>query len=647
MISHQAYTDLIQTLNQYARDYYTNDTPSISDAEYDHLYRTALQFEEANPLLVDPASPTQRIGDKPLEKFEQFEHSQPLPSLGNIFNFSELETFYNRILKDLSLDASHLNFTIEPKMDGLAVAVHYQNGLLVSAATRGNGKVGENVTHTVKTIKSLPLQLKEPITLEVRGEVFIRKSMFEKIKDQFANPRNAAAGSLRQLDPAIAAQRHLDIMIYQGVSLPFSSHSETLSYLKQLGFQTSQILKASSLQDVQTACDTIQKNRASYDWDIDGAVIKVDDLLFQSHLGFTAKAPRWAVAYKFASEQAATQLHDITVQVGRTGILTPVAELVPVKVGGVTVQRATLHNIDEIRRKDLHINDTVLIQRAGDVIPEVVKVVLQADDRKPFEMPTNCPVCDSVVVQLPEEVAFRCINPQCKAQLKGRLSHFVSRKAMDIDGLGDAIIDQVVDLELVKSPADLYTIPKETWASLERMAEKSAQNICDALNNSKTISLSRFIYALGIPLIGEKTAESLAFHFGTLERFRQSNQDELVNLQDFGEKTAAVLYQTINSSDFSTLIDSLLENGIMPKPEIKQKGILEGLTFLITGTLTQFSRIEAEAAIKAKGGRILSAVSKNLDTLIVGDNAGSKFEKAQKLGIKTMDEKELLDLLSQ
>jgi DNA ligase (NAD+) len=640
-----AYHQLVQTLNDHARAYYTLDNPVIPDTEYDRLYRQLCDFEEANPLLIDPSSPTQRIGDKLSEKFEPFVHSQPLPSLGNVFNETELLAFYNRVLKELNLE--NVEFTVEPKMDGLAVALHYKDGILVSAATRGNGKVGENVTHNIKTIRSLPLKLQQPVTIEVRGEVFMRKSVFETISDQFANPRNAAAGSLRQLDPNITAQRRLDIFLYQGLTPHLNSHSESLDYLRQLGLPViPDVDHRNTFKGLMEACDTIHNNRHSYDWEIDGAVIKINTLLYQNHLGFTAKAPRWAVAYKFAAEQAVTTLNSITVQVGRTGILTPVAELEPVRVGGVMVQRATLHNIDEIRRKDLHINDTVLIQRAGEVIPEVVKCIEPAPNRIAFNMPTECPVCGSPVMQLPDEVAFRCGNLSCAAQVKGKIAHFVSRKAMDIEGIGESLIDQLVELGHVKNPADLYRLSQSQWASLERMAEKSANNIVAALEKSKTIPLGRFIYALGIPLVGEKTADILGQHFSVLEAFRKAQKEDLLALNEFGEKTADIVHQTLLQPDFSNVVDALLEVGLHVMPQEKTSGPLEGLKFLITGTLENYSRLEAEAAIKTRGGKIASSVSKQLDFLVVGENAGSKLDKAEKLGITCLTEEEFRRKLS-
>ena len=639
-MNHEQYTALIAQLNHHVTRYYTQDQPEISDAEYDHLYREALAYEQAHPLLVHPDSPTHKIGGQAIEKFTPFTHTHPLPSLGNIFSQDELMAFWDRVHK--ALPDRQMTFAIEPKMDGLAVSIHYENGLLVAGATRGDGKTGENVTHNIRTIKSLPHRLTQPVTIEVRGEVFLRRSVFNTtLKNSFANPRNAAAGSLRQLDPKIAASRNLDIFLYQGLYPGIETHHEMLHFLETLGLPVvPQRSLAPTLADIQAACTAIYDNKKENDWEIDGAVIKVDRFDDQQALGFTAKAPRWATAYKFETEQAVTQLEDILIQVGRTGVLTPVAALTPVKVSGVMVIRATLHNIEEIHRKGIGIGDQVLVQRAGEVIPEVLYTVQKAPHPTPFTMPTHCPICQTPVIQVEDLVALRCPNPLCPAQVKGQLQHFVSRKAMDVEGIGEAIIDQLVSLNLVKIPADLYRLNAQDWESLERMGPQSAQNILSALAKSKTPGLGRFIYALGISLVGEKTADVLAEHYLTLENFEAATLDSLIRCPDIGEKTAGLIYSTLQAPGFQAALSALKAVPISPvSPTPAPETPISGKRFLITGTLSR-PRPEIEAELKSRGAKIASSVSPKLDYLIVGDNPGSKLAKAQALGIQVLTEPE-------
>ncbi len=644
-LSPEMYTQLIEKLNHHAIQYYDLDHPEISDAEYDYLYRQAIEFETQNPLFIHPNSPTQRIGNKAIEKFEPFTHSHPLPSLGNTFSEAELTAFFGRVHK--ALPNTEIDFAIEPKMDGLAVAIHYENGRLIAGATRGDGKTGENVTHNILTIRNLPHQLPTPLTLEVRGEVFLRRSTFDTLKTQFANPRNAAAGAIRQLDPKIAAKRHLDIFLYQGLYPGIATHTEMLNFLESLSLPVvPQRSLAKTLSEIQAACATIYAQKATNDWDIDGAVIKVNKFDYQHTLGFTAKAPRWATAYKFETEQAVTTLEDILVQVGRTGVLTPVAVLKPVKVSGVTVQRATLHNLEEIQRKGISIGDEVLVQRAGEVIPEVLYTVQKAPHPRHFAMPTHCPICQTPVIQVEDLVAVRCPNPLCPAQVKGQLQHFVSRKAMDIEGIGEALIDQIVDLNLVKIPADLYHLNAQDWESLDRMGPQSAQNILTALHQSKTPALSRFIYALGIPLVGERTAETLADTYLTLKNFIATPLDTLVKCPDIGDKTAQIVYNTLQNPTFQAALNALKDIPISPiSPSPAPETPISGKRFLITGTLSQ-PRPEIETRLKAQGGKIASSVSPKLDYLIVGENPGSKLTKAEVLGITILDETQLEQLLT-
>lgn len=635
----QDYEVLVDKLNYHARLYYQLDKPEISDSEYDKLYRQLINFEEENPLLIRADSPTQRVGDKPLAQFDSFTHSQPLPSLGNVFNSEELKTFYDRVKKAFPEEA--VTFTVEPKIDGLAVALHYKQGDFVAGATRGDGKQGENVTHNLKTIRRLPLQLPQALDIEVRGEVFLRKSFFNaRLSEQFANPRNAAAGSLRQLDPAIASERHLDIFIYQGLYPNIETHAQMIAFLKTLQLPVIvDVKEVKTLEEIEAACAEILKKKSEYDWEIDGTVIKVNRYIQQQVLGFTSKVPRWAIAYKFATEQSMTTLEDIIVQVGRTGILTPVAVLAPVKVGGVTVQRATLHNTDEIERKGIQIGDEVIVQRAGEVIPEVVGCFRESAHRRPFVMPMHCPICESVVVK--EEVAVRCPNLNCKAQLKGRLLHYISRDALDIEGIGEALVEQLVEADLVKDIPDLYRLTYDTLIALERMGEKSTSTLLEQIQQSKHPALERFIFALGIPTIGKQTAQVLAERFGDLFSFLKATDSDFVGVVDIGEKTAQVLFTTLQNQEFQIRIQTLLNLGVLPqKAQEKPQGKWSGKTFLITGTLS-VSRAEMEAKLKAQGAKFLSAVSKNLDYLIVGENAGSKLEKAQKLGVAILTEDQI------
>ena len=630
MLNHNDYSSLIEKMNTYAEAYYKNDAPLISDAEYDQLYRQLLQFEDENPLLIDDNSPTQRVGDKVLDTFAPFQHHSTLPSLSNVFNQDELQAWWDRIQK--TENNPDLAFTIEPKIDGLAVAIHYKNGVLDVAATRGDGKTGETVTANIKTIQSLPHKLSQPITIEVRGEVFMRKSQFDTISDQFANPRNAAAGSLRQLDPTIAAERNLDIFIYQGIYESISNHNDMIQFLKELGLPViPDITCVNSVAELEEFAHNLYEKRHTLDYEIDGAVMKVNSFSIQKDLGSTIKSPRWAMAYKFAAEQAITTLEDIIIQVGRTGVLTPVGVLKPVKVGGVTVQRATLHNMDDFERKGINIGDDVVIERAGDVIPAIVRLEKAANNGTAFIMPKSCPVCNGDVEKIDGEVAHRCSNYNCSAQAKGRLAHYVARGAMDIDGFGSSLVDMLYDNGMCRSIIDIYTLDQEILATLERLGEKSAENLINAIEKSKTQPLSRFIFGLAIPFIGKRAAEILAETYRSIDNLLLAKEEELLNIYEIGEKVAASLLATIKSQDFISMIHTLKELGINPIVSEASSSKLTGKTFLVTGTLPNLKRQDAEAMIKDNGGKVLSSVSKNLHYLVVGDNPGSKLEKAEKL----------------
>lgn len=649
MSSLKRYEELVMRLNQHAHLYYVKDAPEISDYEYDVLYKELLAFESLNPLLVDPTSPSQRIGDRPLESFQSFSHQRPLPSLGNVFSEDELLAFFERVEKGLSGEQD-IEYSVEPKIDGLAISLHYEAGRFVVGATRGDGKTGENVTENLKTIRSLPLRLNQDIDIEVRGEVFMRKSRFREISDQFANPRNAAAGSLRQLDSRIAAERQLDVFIYQGIYDGMTSHSEMMDFLKGLGFPVLPGLEVSSDPGaIFGFSQALETGRDGFDWEVDGAVVKVNSFSYQESLGFTTKAPRWATAYKFAAEEAVTRVLDIQIQVGRTAVLTPVAYLEPVSVGGVRVSRATLHNMDEIERLGVAIGDEVLIVRSGDVIPKIQKVFRPGTPRELFTMPDRCPVCESDVIREEGEVAYKCSNSLCPAQIKGLLRHHVSRNAMDIEGMGGALIDQLVDAGLVRNVADIYQLDRDTLAGLERMGEKSADNLMVSLEKSKSRGFSNVIFSLGIPFVGQYAAETLAQHYENFDTLSQASSEELAGIDSIGGKTAEAIVRAFSTPAFCAVLLALKSAGIDPQQDVRELVDLplSGKTFLVTGTLERYKRHEAEALIKRAGGKIVSSVSKKLDYLVVGDSPGGKLEKVEKLiekgaGIEVLNEADFI-----
>lgn len=655
-MNHDQYLKLIATLNHHANLYYNQDAPEISDYEYDQLLQQAIEFEDANPLLSDPNSPTQKIGGTVLEKFQPFTHPRKLPSLGNVFNKDELDAFGKRVEKALDLpdtpDAP-ITYTIEPKIDGLAIALYYEKGALKVGATRGDGSTGENVTNNLKAIKSLPQTLSEPVTIEVRGEVYMRKSQFAKLADQFANPRNAAAGTMRQLDSSVVAKRNLDVLIYQGNATHIKSHSEMMDYLKSLGFPVNTDLSTcNSTNALYETAKELETNRDQYDWEIDGAVIKVDRLDYQDMLGMTIKAPRWATAYKFAAEEGSTRLLDITVQVGRTGVLTPVAHLDPIKLTGVTIARATLHNMDEITRLDIQIGDDVTLLRSGDVIPKIIRRAKRNPGSRAFEMPKKCPVCDHEVARVDGEVATKCINIMCPARVKGQLAYFASRNAMDIEGLGESVVDQLVDEGLVVRISDLYTLEKAALLELDRFGEKSAENLLTALEESKTKPLANFLVALGITFVGKHAAQLLADHFENAPAIAATSEETLIEIDGFGEKTAKSVIETFSDPVFLAELERLRNLGLNPQSKRQHDGPLTGKSFLITGTLARMKRHDAEARIKELGGKTASSVNKNLSVLVVGENAGSKLEKAQALidkgqDIALLNEDEFIALLNQ
>ena len=655
-------------LNKHAHAYYVLDNPSVPDAEYDRLFSELQRLEQAHPELKTLDSPTNRVGGAPLPEFGQVQHAIPMLSLNNGFEDEDVINFDRRVHEGLDVQ-NEIDYAIDLKFDGLAINLRYVDGVFTQAATRGDGFTGEDVTENIRTIRSIPLRLhvaNPPKILDVRGEVLMFKRDFEKLNQrqrdsggkEFANPRNAAAGSLRQLDSKITAQRSLRFFAYgigflEGMSVP-SSHRALLEWYKQAGIpvcEENAIVKgASGLLEFYKA---IQLKRDNLDYEIDGVVYKVNDFASQQSLGFVSRAPRFAIAHKFPAQEALTTVLDIEVQVGRTGAITPVARLAPVFVGGVTVTNATLHNEEEIQRKDIRIGDTVSVRRAGDVIPEVVASILEKRplDSRQFIMPVACPICGSAIQKPEDEAIARCSGGaiKCTAQRKGALSHFASRKAMNIDGVGEQLIDQLVDKQVVTTAADLYKLGLRALVELERMAEKSAQNVLAALETSKLTSFPRFIYALGIRHVGESTAKDLATHFGNADAFMKATEEQLLEVPDVGPVVAKSILRFFSDPLNVELVEQLLASGIhWPAIEVQEKGeqVLAGKTLVLTGTLPTLSRDQATEVIEKAGGKVSGSVSKKTSYLVAGDDAGSKLVKAQELGISILTEAELLQLCS-
>jgi DNA ligase (NAD+) len=637
--------------------YYILDQPEISDTEYDRLMKELERLEEQYPELRSPNSPTQRVGAPPLEAFEIVRHTIPMLSLANAFDESEARDFDKRVKKFLGTSAD-IEYVAEPKFDGLAVELVYERGQFVVGSTRGDGVNGENITQNLRTMKTIPLQLirKEipaPERLEVRGEVIIQIDKFKELNRKreemgeplFANPRNAAAGSVRQLDSKITAERPLEIYCYglgEIIGRTFKTQWEVLQTLPEWGLRTNpHARKCRNIDAILDYYHEMNERRETLPYEIDGTVIKVNHFNLQTRIGEISRSPRWALAFKFPPKQETTKILDIVVQVGRTGALTPVAVMEPVKVGGVEVSRATLHNQDEIDRKDVRIGDTVIVQRAGDVIPEVVEVVTskRTGKEKKFVMPSKCPVCDADVIK--GEAIHRCIGLDCPAQLKGRIKHFASKRAMDIEGLGVKLIDQLVDKRLVKDVADIYYTNKQKLIELERMADKSAQNIIDAIEKSKTKPLSRFLYALGIRNVGETTAEDLARHFSRLDDFFHLSEEALMEVEGIGPEVAASVFQFFRDKKNKESIERLKKAGVkVIETKLKEGKKLAGKTFVFTGALKNFERDEARNLVESLGAMIASSVSKKVDFVVVGEDPGSKFDKAKELGIKILTEEE-------
>ena len=648
--------ELREKLNENARLYYTLDASTMSDYEYDRLYRRLQELDAAHPEEITPDSPTQRVGDAVLNDFAEVRHPVPLESLEDVFDGDEVKGFLSKVLETLP----RAEYSVEPKVDGLSVALEYRDGQFYQGATRGDGRVGEDVTGNLRTVRSIPKNLPEKLPrLIVRGEVYMARSVFDRINEELelegkpllANPRNAAAGSLRQKDPKVCAKRQLDIAVFnlqlvEGRS--FATHSETLDYLREQGFP---VIPHTVLRDPEEILEQIQKlgdNRMDFPYDIDGAVVKLNDLSDRSILGSTAKCPKWAVAYKYPPEQKESRVADIVVQVGRTGVLTPKAVLEPVRLAGTTVTNATLHNQDYITEKDIRIGDTVVVQKAGEIIPEIVSVVKEKrpEGTKPYHLPDKCPVCGAAVLRDPDGAAVRCTGAECPAQLLRNMIHFASRDAMDIDGVGPAVLQQLIESGLVSNPADLYDLRAEQMEGLDRMGKKSAQNAVDAIARSKENDLWRLIFALGIRQVGAKAAKILATHFGSMDGLRRATAEELTEIDDVGAVTADYITHWMQSDQAADLLARLQKAGV--NMECHQELVdrrFAGMTFVLTGALTRFTREEAGEMIELRGGKVSSSVSKKTTYVVAGENAGSKLKKAGELGISVLGEEEFLALI--
>ena len=647
---------LESTLEYNSKLYYELDAPVMQDEEYDALFRRLVDLEKEYPQFASPNSPTQRVGGKVSEGFEKVKHQVPMDSFGDIFSEEEIYDFVNKI----KADYPEADFIVERKFDGLSVSLEYENGLFKRGLTRGDGVFGEDVTENIKTIKSVPLKLKSDVgSLLVRGEVYMPRKVFARLNEKreengektFANPRNAAAGSLRQLDSKLCAARGLEIFVFnlQSAEAIPERHSDSLKMLTDLGFTVSPGgILCNSADEVVKAVRSIGEMRPTLPYDTDGAVIKVDRLSIRDRLGSTAATPRWAVAYKYPAEIAETTLNDIDIQVGRTGVLTPRAVLTPVRLAGSTVSYATLHNIDFIRERDIRIGDTVRLRKAGDIIPEIISVVVEKRkaDSVPFEMPEFCPSCGEAVVRPDGEAAVRCFNPDCPNQLSRSIIHFVSRGAMNIDNLGESVIEQFIENGLIKSAADLYYLKKEDIAALDRLGEKSAQNIVDAIEKSKDAGLEKLLCGLGIRHIGEKAAQSLAAKFGNINAIMNASAEDLCLVDDIGKESAESVVSFFKGDHVKILIERLIDAGVSTESKEKPLGnALEGKTVVVTGTLPTLKRAEAEALIRAHGGNASGSVSKKTDLVLCGAEAGSKLTKAQSLGIKIINEEEFLEII--
>lgn len=662
----QRIKELSKELHYHSYRYYILDDPVISDAEYDRKFRELQDLEDQFPDLRSPDSPTQRVGAPPLDEFATVEHRIPMLSLENALTVDELRNFDQRVKRGLNARNS-VDYVCEPKLDGLAVELIYEDGTFVQGSTRGDGFRGEDITRNLKTIPYIPLVLRSeeipvPVLLEVRGEVYMDEQDFTRLNEQrlaedeqpFANPRNCAAGSLRQLDPNITAQRNLKIYCYEPGAIEgheFDSHSEFLHTIAQWGFRVNpHIESCQTIDEVIEYYHQMEQRRASLEYEIDGIVVKVNNYPHRQELGVRSRSPRWAIAGKFKAQQETTVIKDIEASVGRTGAITPVAHLEPVNIGGVTVSRATLHNQDEIDRKGVRVGDTVLVQRAGDVIPEVVKVIPEKrpKDTEPYHLPEQCPVCGGKVIRPEDEAVHRCVNISCPAQVKGHIRHFASKRAMDIEGLGEKVVNQLYKENLIKDPADLYHLSKSDLVELERMGEKSAQNLLDAIEQSKQTTLSRFIYALGIRNVGEHLANVLESSFGSLDGLLDAGQEELEKIDEVGPTVAHSITDFFSEPRNRTLVDRLLDAGVIPEAETKtevRENPFTDKTVVFTGSLAHLTRNEAKDLIEQAGGRATSSVSSNTDYVVAGEDPGSKFDDARDLGVRILSETEFIEML--
>lgn len=660
----QRVVELNETLRSYGHAYYVLDKPEVPDTVYDQLLNELIELENLYPDLIFPDSPTQRVGGDPISNFEKVTHSSPMLSLSNVFNEEDIREFDKRVRSGAG---SNIEYVCELKIDGLAVALHYENGQFVRGATRGDGRVGEDITVNLRTVRTIPLKLKDETAIEVRGEVFMPKKSFhglnaergERGEELFANPRNAAAGSLRQLDPKVAASRNLDVFIYgigsEGESYGLSEHDESLNFVEKLGFKTNNERKVcNNVEEVLAFIEYWQEKRSDLPYEIDGIVIKVNRYLHQQDLGFTAKSPKWATAYKFPAEEVMTTVKDIELSVGRTGVVTPTAILDPVSVAGTTVQRASLHNEDLIKEKDIRIGDKVIIRKAGDIIPEVVSALIdqRTGAEEPFEMPSTCPACDSELVRIEGEVALRCVNPQCPAQITQGLIHFVSRNAMNIDGLGEKVIEQLYREGLIADFSDLYKLSKEQLMNLERMGEKSASNLLAAIDASRSNSMERLLFGLGIRHVGERGARILSEHFGSMQKLMEAEREELLQIHEIGEKMADSIVAYFDAEEVQRLMERFAEanvnltyTGTRVMVEAGANAFA-GKKIVLTGKLEQLTRGEAQERIVALGGKVSGSVSKKTDLVIAGEEAGSKLEKALELKVSVWDEERLLEELN-
>ncbi|ENK5395557.1 NAD-dependent DNA ligase LigA [Listeria monocytogenes] len=663
MADKKRYEELINILDQYSYDYYVIDNPTVEDAEYDQKMQELLKIEEAHPEWVTPESPSKRVGGEVLEGFKKVAHDTPMLSLANAFNQEDLADFDRRIRDKVGDDIAYM---CELKIDGLAVSLQYENGKYKQGATRGDGTIGEDITANLRTIRSIPMKLQKDYSIEVRGEAFMPKRSFQKLNEireeegqmLFANPRNAAAGSLRQLDTKIAASRNLDIFLYAVADfgeMGVETHSAGLDMLETLGLKVNKERRlCNSLEEVYAYIEEWTEKRAGLAYDIDGIVLKLNNLEQQRQMGTTVKSPRWSIAYKFPAEEVPTKLLDIELNVGRTGVITPTAVLEPVRVAGTTVSRASLHNEDLITEKDIRIGDTVLIKKAGDIIPEVIKSITEkrSGSEEPFHMPKNCPACDSELVRLEEEVALRCINPKCPAQIKEGLIHFVSRNAMNIDGLGEKVIIQLFSQHLIKDVADLFFLSKEKLLELERMGEKSVTNLLASIQASKQNSLEKLLFGLGIRHVGAKAAKSLAIHFDTMDNLKVADKETLTSINDIGEKMADSIVTYFANEEVHDLLEELKRAGVNmtytgPKLEdmSEEELVFAGKTVVLTGKLEKLTRNDAKALIESLGGNVSGSVSKKTDVVVAGSDAGSKLAKAEELAIPIWSEEDLIEYL--